>query len=333
MRILSGIQPSGNLHLGNYFGMMKPMLERQKSSELFCFIVNYHALTTSRESALLAGRTLEAAVDFLSLGLDPEKCVFWVQLDMPEVTELTWVLSNVTGMGLLERCHSYKDKLANGIKPNHGLFAYPVLMAADILIMQADVIPVGADQKQHVEVAQDIAERFNSAYGQAFKVPQPEIQAGGRMITGTDGRKMSKSYDNTIDIFCDRETLRKKIAGFKTDSAPAGEGIRDASENALFQLYSGFLDDTGRTSLKKRFESPGLKYSEVKPELADHIWNYFEPYRRIREELVRDRERVLRILKKGADKARAAAEPTMRDVRRRVGLDYAGMVLSVSDKR
>jgi tryptophanyl-tRNA synthetase len=323
MRILSGMQPSGNLHLGNYFGMMRPMLEYQKSSELFCFIVNYHALTTSREGAALAEHTLEAAADFLALGLDPEKSVFWVQSDVPEVTELAWILSTVTGMGLLERCHSYKDKLAQGLKPNHGLFAYPVLMAADILMMRAEKVPVGADQKQHVEVAQDVAERFNSTYGAAFTVPQPEIQAGGRMLPGTDGRKMSKSYDNTIEIFCDRETLRRKIAGFKTDSAPAGQGLRDASENTLFQLYGAFLDEPGRAALKKRFESPGLKYSEVKPELADFIWNYFEPFRAKRDELKKDPGKVIAILKKGADKARAAAASTLADVRRRVGLDYA----------
>ena len=182
MRVLSGIQPSGGLHLGNYFGMMKPMLEYQEREELFCFIVNYHALTGSRDGQLLSSQTLEAAGDFLALGLNPEKSVFWIQSDLSEVTELTWILSHVTNMGLLERCHSFKDKIASGIKPNHGLFAYPVLMAADILIMQADMIPVGADQKQHVEVTRDIADRFNHLYGQTFKLPDPRIQVGGKML-------------------------------------------------------------------------------------------------------------------------------------------------------
>jgi len=323
MRILSGIQPSGNLHLGNYFGMMKPMLELQSKNELFCFIVNYHALTSSKDGAALSHQTIEAASDFLALGLDPEQCVFWVQSDLPEVAELTWILSNVTNMGLLERCHSYKDKIAQGLKPSHGLFAYPVLMAADILIMQADRIPVGADQKQHVEVAQDIAERFNTQYGPTFKRPEPQIQAGGKMLPGTDGRKMSKSYDNTIDIFSDRETLKKKITGFKTDSAAAGLGVQDASENALYQLYSAFLDAPKAAELKKRFESPGLKYSEVKPELADFIWDYFEPYRARREEYLRDPSKAVAILKRGAQKARAHASLTMSDVRKKTGIDYA----------
>lgn len=321
MRVLSGIQPSGSLHLGNYFGMMKPMLEYQRREELFCFIVNYHALTTSRDGGELATQTLDAAADFLALGLDPGRCVFWVQSDLAEVAELAWVLSCVTGMGLLERCHSYKDKVAGGLKPNHGLFAYPVLMAADILIMQAEKIPVGADQKQHVEVAQDIAERFNSAYGTAFKRPEPEVHAEGRMVPGTDGRKMSKSYGNTIEIFSDRDTLKKRIAGFKTDSTPV-EQAKDASDNALYQLYAGFLPQAGQAALKKRFESPGLKYSDMKAELVEVIWNYFEPYRAKREEYGRDKSKVVRILKEGAEKARASAAPTMKDVRKRVGIDY-----------
>lgn len=322
MRILSGIQPSGSLHLGNYFGMMKPMLESQKKGELFCFIVNYHALTSTREGDALRQRTIEAAVDFLALGLDPDKCVFWVQSDLPEVTELTWVLSNVTGMGLLERCHSYKDKIASGVKPSHGLFAYPVLMAADILIMQADRIPVGADQKQHVEVAQDIAERFNSQYGPTFKRPEPEIHAEGKMLPGTDGRKMSKSYENTIEIFGSKEALKAKIAGFKTDSTPVGEA-KKADDNNLFVLYSNFLEGAAREELKKRFESPGLRYSDVKQELAETIWKHFEPFRHRREELVRNPDQVVKILQKGAEKARAAAAPTMKDVRKKVGIHYA----------
>lgn len=322
MRILSGIQPSGRLHLGNFFGMMKPMLEYQRLQELFCFIVNYHALTSAPDGAELKRNTVEAAADFLALGLDPGKSVFWVQSDLPEVAELTWVLSNVTGMGLLERCHSFKDKIAQGLRPSHGLFAYPVLMAADILMMQGERIPVGADQKQHVEVARDIAQAFNAAYGKTFILPEPEIQAGGIMLPGTDGRKMSKSYGNIIEIFCDKETLKRKIMSFKTDSSRIEEA-KDASRNSLFLFYSAFVEEKDRPALKKRFESPGLKYSEVKAELAELIWNYFAPYRQRREELAAEPARIVKILEDGADKARAAAEPTMRDVRKKTGIDYS----------
>ena len=200
-RILSGIQPSGSLHLGNHFGMMKRMIEYMERGELYCFLVNYHALTSVTDPKKLRHETLNAAMDFLALGLDPEKCYFWVQSDIPEVTELTWILSNVTPFGLLERCHSYKDKIAKGIFPNHGLFAYPVLMTADILIFQSHVVPVGKDQKQHVEVARDIAIKFNNLYGETFVIPEEEIPDNVAMVPGLDGQKMAKSYDNTIEIF------------------------------------------------------------------------------------------------------------------------------------
>jgi len=322
MRVLSGIQPSGSLHLGNYFGMMKPMLEMQKQHELFCFLVNYHALTTKQDGPPLKVQTLEAACDFLAVGLDPEKTIFWVQSDLPEVAELTWILSNSTSMGLLERCHSYKDKIASGLKPNHGLFAYPVLMAADILIMQGERIPVGADQKQHVEVTRDIAQRFNRQYGDTFVLPEPDIQSGGRMLPGLDGRKMSKAYNNIIEIFGSQDTLRKRLASFKTDSTPAGEA-KDATQNSLYHLYSYFLDTKGQADLKKRFEKPGLKYSDVKQELAEVIWKTFLPFRKKREALVQDLSQVRRILQAGAEKARAVALPTLQAVRKKVGLDYA----------
>jgi len=204
MRVLSGIQPSGSLHIGNYFGMMQSMISYQARAELFVFIVNLHALTTLNDAEELRANTISAAADFLSLGLEPEKCIFWVQADVPEVTELTWILSNVTSMGLLERCHSYKDKVGKGFIPNHGLFAYPVLMAADILLYQSNIIPVGRDQKQHVEVARDIAIRFNNIFGETFVVPEPEINEELAVIPGIDGQKMSKSYNNAIDIFINR---------------------------------------------------------------------------------------------------------------------------------
>lgn len=321
MRILSGIQPSGNLHLGNYFGMMKRMIGYQHDHDLFCFIVNYHALTSQRNGAELRAKTLEAAADFLALGLDPERCTFWAQSDVPEVTELTWILSNVTGMGLLERCHSYKDKVAQGLVPNHGLFAYPVLMAADILMLQAERIPVGQDQKQHLEVAQDIAEKFNHAYGTIFRVPEPDILKETGLLPGIDGRKMSKSYSNTIEIFGTREELKKKVMVIKTDSRPVGES-KDPSEMPLFAIYAAFLDEAGRKALTARFLSPGLRYSDVKAELLELIWKYFEPFRARREELLADRTRLQKILSRGAEKARAVAKPTMEAVRKAVGLDY-----------
>ncbi len=321
MRILSGIQPSGNLHLGNYFGMMQRMIGYQHDHELFCFIVNYHALTSQRNGEELRAKTIEAAADFLALGLDPDRCTFWVQSDVPEVTELTWILSNVTGMGLLERCHSYKDKVAQGLVPNHGLFAYPVLMAADILMLQAERIPVGQDQKQHLEVAREIAEKFNHAYGTIFRVPEPDILKETGLLPGVDGRKMSKSYGNTIEIFSTREELKKKVMSIKTDSRPVGES-KDPSEMPLFAIYAAFLDAAAREELKKRFLSPGLRYSDVKNELADLIWTHFEPFRARREALLADRPRIEKILERGAAKARAAAQPTFDAVRRAVGLDY-----------
>jgi tryptophanyl-tRNA synthetase len=323
MRVLSGIQPTGNLHLGNYFGMMKSVLESQKKHDLYCFIVNLHALTTSRDANMLAKQTLEAATDFLALGLDPKNSTFWIQSDVPEVTELTWILSNVTPMGLLERCHSYKDKVANGLKPHHGLFAYPVLMTADILIMKGQKIPVGMDQKQHVEVSRDIAQRFNRQYGPIFTVPEPDIQMGGRMIPGTDGRKMSKVYNNTIEIFCSKEELRKRVMALKTDSTPVEE-IKDIHENSLYLLYSLFLGDMEKAALLKRFGQKGLRYSDIKSEIVECIWKYFEPYRKVREDFAQQPQTVMKLLGEGAQKARDTAQQTLHDVRHKIGLNYKG---------
>jgi tryptophanyl-tRNA synthetase len=323
MRVLSGIQPTGNLHLGNYFGMMKSVLESQKKHDLYCFIVNLHALTTSRDANVLAKQTLEAATDFLALGLDPKKTTFWIQSDVPEVTELTWILSNVTPMGLLERCHSYKDKVANGLKPHHGLFSYPVLMTADILIMKGQKIPVGMDQKQHVEVSRDIAQRFNRQYGPIFTVPEPDIQMGGRMIPGTDGRKMSKVYNNTIEIFCSKDELRKRVMALKTDSTPVGE-IKDIHENSLYLLYSLFLGDKEKAALLKRFGQKGLRYSDIKSEIVECIWKYFGPYRKVREDYAKQPQMVMKLLDQGAQKARDTARQTLHDVKHKIGLNYKG---------
>jgi len=309
------------LHLGNYFAMMRRMIEYQRDNELFCFIVNYHALTTVFDAETLRRNTLEAACDFLSLGLDPEKSIFWVQSDVPEVTELTWILSNVTPVGLLERCHSYKDKIAKGITPNHGLFSYPVLMAADILLYGAEIIPVGKDQKQHVEITRDIAIKFNNTYGETFVIPEPDIRDEIAVIPGIDGQKMSKSYGNTIEIFADEETLRRKVMSIKTDSTPVDQP-KDPDSSILYALYSLFLDEEGKKELRDRFATPGLRYSDLKKELFGVIWEYFRPYREKREKLLKNKAEVHEILKEGAKKAREVASVYLAKARRNVGLDY-----------
>jgi tryptophanyl-tRNA synthetase len=320
-RVLSGIQPSGQLHLGNYFGMMKRMVEFQASSELFCFIVNYHALTTVQEGKVLRQGTLDAAMDFLALGLDPERSIFWVQSDVPEVTELTWILSCVTSMGLLERCHSYKDKIARGLIPTHGLFAYPVLMAADILLYQAHLIPVGKDQKQHVEVTRDIAERFNNVFGDTFVLPEPAIDPDVAVVPGLDGQKMSKSYGNTIEIFADEKALRKKVMSIVTDPTPV-EAPKDPDKCTVFALYRLFATTDELADLDRRYRAGGMGYAVAKEMLFEKIQVHFAPFRERRLELANQREQVEKILAVGAEKARAIGRPTLRKVRRKTGLEY-----------
>jgi tryptophanyl-tRNA synthetase len=319
-RVLSGIQPSGQLHLGNYFGMMSRMIKYQKENELFCFIVNYHALTSTFDRHRLEQNTFAAACDFLALGLDPEKATFWVQGDVPQVTELTWLLSNVTSMGLLERATSYKDKLAKGLSPNVGLFAYPILMTADILCYGADLVPVGKDQKQHLEMARDIAVRFNRTYGEVFVVPEPEIEETTQLVPGIDGQKMSKSYNNTIPIFADEETLRRKVMSIVTDPTPVH--LPKPKDTPLYRIYSLFLDEEERQQLSDRYDTPGLRYSEVKQELFQRIMDYFGPYRERRADLVRRRDDVLDILRTGARKAAAVADEYLAKAREAVGLHY-----------
>jgi len=321
MRVLSGIQPSGALHLGNFFGMMKKMIEYQEQEDLFCFIANYHAMTSVADGKALAKGTLEAAASFLALGMDPEKSTFWVQSDLPEVQELTWVLSNFTPMGLLERCHSYKDKVAQGISPNHGLFAYPVLMTADILLFQSDRVPVGKDQKQHLEVARDIAIKYNNEYGDVFTVPEPEIDDEVATIPGLDGRKMSKSYGNTIDLFQEEKPLRKQIMRIVTDPTPVEEPKNPDTCN-LFQVYRLFLDEAGVAELKQRYLTPGLRYGDVKQELFEVVRDFFAPYTEKRKELLADPDGLRKTLAMGADKARYVANKTMRKVRKKGGLVY-----------
>jgi len=320
-RILSGIQPSGRLHLGNYFGMMKRMIEYQDKEDLFCFLVNYHALTTISNGNKLRKETLRAAMDFLALGINPEKSYFWVQSDIPEVTELTWILSNVTPLGLLERCHSYKDKVARGISPSHGLFAYPVLMAADILIFQSNIVPVGKDQKQHVEVARDIAIKFNNTYGDTFVIPEEEIQQDLATVPGLDGQKMAKSYDNTVEIFADEKTMKQKVMSIVTDSTPVDQPKNPETCN-LFAIYKLFANEDQVKELDDKYRNKPLKYSEIKKELFGMIWEYFAEARQERKKYENSPGDVINILKKGAGKARKIACNTLQQILKAVGLNY-----------
>lgn len=321
MRILSGIQPSGSLHLGNYFGMMKKMIAYQEHEELFCFIANYHAMTSVHDGKALARGTLEAAANFLALGMDPDRSVFWVQSDVPEVQELAWALSNFTPMGLLERCHSYKDKVARGLQANHGLFAYPVLMTADILLFQSDRVPVGKDQKQHIEVARDIALKFNNEYGEIFTIPEPEIDDEVATVPGLDGQKMSKSYGNTIDLFQEEKALRKQVMRIVTDPTPV-EDPKDPDKCNVFQIYRLFLDKPAEQALRQRYLAGGLGYGEVKQELFETVRDHFAPFAARRQELLADADGLRRVLAAGAEKARYTAQKTLRKVRKKTGLSY-----------
>lgn len=321
MRVLSGIQPSGSLHLGNYFGMMKKMIEYQEQSDLFCFIANYHAMTSVSDGKALAKGTIEAAANFLALGMDPEKSTFWVQSDLPEVQELAWFLSTFTPMGLLERCHSYKDKVARGIAANHALFAYPVLMTADILMFQSDRVPVGKDQKQHLEVARDIAIKVNNEYGELFVVPEADIDDEVATVPGLDGQKMSKSYGNSIDLFLEESALRKQVMRIVTDATPVEEP-KDPDKCNVFQIYRLFLSKDEEAVLRRRYLAGGLGYGEVKQELFETIRVFFAPFTERRRELLADPDGLRATLARGADKARFAAVKTMRKVRKKAGLVY-----------
>ena len=320
-RVLSGIQPSGQLHIGNYFGMMSRMIKYQEQNELYCFIVDYHALTTINDRKQLETNTLNAAMDFLALGLDPKKSIFWIQSDVPQVTELTWLLSTVTGMGLLERATSYKDKTSRGVSPNLGLFSYPVLMSADILCFGGDIVPVGKDQKQHLEMTRDIAQRFNKIYGNVFKVPEADINKSLQLIPGIDGQKMSKSYGNDIPIFADEKIVRKRIMSIITDSTSIDEP-KDKN-TPIFQIYSLLLNKDEKKELESRFDNPGLRYGIVKKKLADRIIDFFQPYREKREYIENHKDYVLKVLKDGAQKASHTADKYLTAARTAMGLNYA----------
>lgn len=320
MRALSGIQPSGKLHLGNYFGMMKPAIALQEKGETFYFIADYHALTTSKDPAALRLSVEDVVLDFIACGLDPERTVFYRQSDVPEVHELAWLLSIVTPVALLERCHSYKDKIAKGFPPVHGLFAYPVLMAADILGVQADVVPVGHDQKQHVEVTRDIAIKFNLRFGAVFKVPEPLIRETVAVVPGLNGQKMSKSYNNTIEIFGSYEKVRKSVMRIVTDSKTV-QDQKDPETCNVFALYRLFASEPERDALAKRYRAGGVGYGEVKQALADLICKYFEQFRQKRVELEQRTEWIDRVLKQGAQRAKSEIGGTLKAARRAVGLE------------
>jgi len=320
MRILSGIQPSGALHLGNYFGMMRPAIELQEQGETYYFIANYHSMTSVFDPEVRRNNTLDVALDFLACGLDPKKSVFFRQSDVPEVTELAWILTTVTPMGLLERCHSYKDKLARGVSPNHGLFAYPVLMAADILIYDSNIVPVGRDQKQHVEVARDIAIKFNEIYGRTFVIPEPQIRDAVAVVPGTDGQKMSKSYGNTIEIFGEEKALRKKVMSLVMDSRTPQEPKPDADKNIAIQMLKLVAPAEVMKDYEDRLRAGGLGYGDLKKALFEHYWNYFAPARATRAELAANLEHVNRVLEDGAARAKAEAQKVLQRAKKASGL-------------
>jgi tryptophanyl-tRNA synthetase len=321
MRILSGIQPSGALHLGNYFGMMRPAIDLQEEGEAFYFIADYHSMTSLFDANERRKNTLDVALDFLACGLDPKKSVFFKQSDVPEVTELSWLLSTVTPMGLLERAHSYKDKTAKGISPSHGLFAYPVLMAADILIYDSNVVPVGRDQKQHVEMTRDIAIKFNEQYGPTFMIPEPQIRDEVAVVPGVDGQKMSKSYGNTIEIFGDEKTIRKKIMGITMDSRQPAEPKPDAEKNLAIQLLKLVaLTNVGR-EFEDKLRAGGLGYGDLKKSLFENYWNYFADARKKRAELAANLDYVNKVLAEGATKARTLAQTVLKRARKNCGLE------------
>jgi len=321
MRILSGIQPSGTLHLGNYFGMMRPAIELQAKGEAFYFIADYHSMTSLFDAAQRRQNTRDVALDFLACGLDPQKSVFFRQSDVPEVTELAWLLSTLTPMSLLEKGHSFKDKSAKGIPVNHGLFAYPVLMAADILIYDSNLVPVGKDQKQHVEMTRDIAIKFNEQYGETFVIPEPQIKEETALVPGTDGQKMSKSYGNTIEIFGEEKAVRKKIMGITMDSRTPAEPKPDAEKNLAVQLLKLVASPEVAAELEARLRAGGFGYGDLKKALFEAYWNHFAEARQRRAELAANPDYVNGVLAEGAAKARTLARSVLKRARQASGLE------------
>jgi len=320
-RILSGIKPTGVPHIGNYFGMMRPAIEWQDRGEAFYFIADYHAMTTLHDAALLRQYSRGVALDFLACGLDPQKATLFRQSDIEGICELTWILGTLTPMAMLENAHAYKAAVDRneGGTVNLGLFAYPVLMAIDILIYQSNIVPVGRDQKQHVEMTRDLALKFNRTFGDTFTIPEPSILPGVETIRGLDGQKMSKSYNNTIELFAEEKALRKKVMSIVTDSTPV-EAPKDPSNSAIVDLYRLFASDEQVKEMEARFRAGGTGYGDFKKQLFETIWIYFEPMRKRRKELEGDPGYVDRVLKAGAERADALASETVRNVRKVTGL-------------
>jgi tryptophanyl-tRNA synthetase len=320
MRILTGLQPSGKLHVGNFFGAMEPAVRLQDQGEAFYFIADYHAMTSSQDPAALRENVRELAIDFLACGLDPSRAVFFRQSAVPEVNELAWLLSTVCPMGLLAKCHSYKDKTAQGIAANHGLFAYPVLMAADILLYDSNQVPVGKDQKQHLEVTRDLAVKFNETYGEGTVVlPEPIIREDTAVVIGLDGRKMSKSYGNTLPIFGEEKPLKKLIMKITTDSTPV-EAPKPVENSIILALHKLFAGEAEHAAMIADHERGGVGYGDLKKRLAESYWDYFAPMRARRAEIVADAGFVDQVLASGAERAREEASKVLARVRRAVGL-------------
>ena len=319
MRILSGIQPSGVLHIGNYFGMMQPAIALQAEGEAFYFIADYHALTSLHNPEALRENSRRVAVDFLACGLNPERAALFLQSDVPRVTELTWILSTVAPMGLLERAHSYKDKIARGMAASAGLFNYPVLMAADILIYDSDTVPVGKDQKQHIEITRDLAVKMNETFGEIFKLPEPRINAATEVVPGIDGQKMSKSYHNNIDIFGDEKEMRRRVMSIVTDSTPV-EMPKDPARSTIFQLYSLFASKNEIGGIREQFQKGGTGYGDFKKQLFEKLWDYFAPMRKRRKEILADKSYIDDVLARGAKRANEIADQVMQRVRAAIGL-------------
>ena len=317
-RILSGAQPSGQLHIGNYFGMIERMIQFQNESDLFCFVANYHSMTSINDKVKLEENTREAFIDLLALGIDPDQSTFWVQSHVPEVTELAWILSNFASVGLMQRSTSYKDKIANGLKPNMGLFSYPILMASDILLFQSEIVPVGKDQKQHLEMTRDIAIKFNNSFGEIFTIPEIEIDKSNDVVIGIDNQKMSKSYNNTIPIFADNDTIKDQVMNIVTDSA----GLNEPKDKntPLFKIYSLFLNDESKKELAERYDTPGLKYMDIKNELIETIISFFELQRSKREQLLANPDEVNQKMILGQNKAKKIAQKTLQEVKSATGL-------------
>jgi len=322
MRVLSGIQPSGALHIGNYFGALRQFIDLQRENDAYYFVANYHALTSVRDAGQLRAYTTDVVVTMLSLGLDPEKATLFVQSDVPETTELAWLLSTVTPMGWLEKCVSYKDKVQAGLSAEHGLFAYPVLQAADILLYDADLVPVGRDQKQHLEIARDIAERFNRVFGggqDVFRLPRPYILESASVVPGLDGRKMSKSYNNTIEIFDEPAAVRKKVKRIVTDSTPV-EAPKDPEACPLFHLFAMFAAPDELAEVDRRYRQGGIGYGEVKARLAESMIARFAPAREQRAEWLAHPERVDEVRASAAARARATARSVLDRARAACGV-------------